>query len=366
MPRHAQSLTLTVSEAKQLNARVQDRRSTLQMVLRARIILLAARQWENRDVAAELETTAHTAGVWRRRFAQEQLTGLEDAARSGRPVSLATATVTKVLTTVTPPPKGRTRWSVRSLARHAGLSKSRGHQLWQANDLKPHRMRTFKLSKDPQFEAKFWDVIGLYLNPPQRALGRCCDEQSQCQALERSQPGLPLGMGHIRTRTHDYVRHGTTTLFAALSPLDGRVIARTETRHPHVEWLRFLRQIEGETPPELTLHLIADNYATHKHPAVKAWLARHPRIRLHFTPTSSSWLNLVERFFRDLAEEVIRGGSFQSVQELVRTLKVWLAERNRQPQRYVWRAEGAAILKKITRARIKLEEIKAATSRTAD
>jgi len=185
------------------------------------------------------------------------------------------------------------------------------------------------------------------LNPPQRALVLCCDEKSQCQALERTQPGLPLGLGHIRTRTHDYyVRHGTTTLFAALNTLDGRVIARTETRHTHVEWLRFLRQIEAETPPELTLHLIADNYATHKHPAVKAWLARHPRIHQHFTPTSRSWLHLIERFFRDLTEEVIREGSFQRVQELVQTIKIWLAERNRQPQRYIWRAEGAAILEK--------------------
>ncbi len=364
MPRCAQPLVLTVLEQKQLTDRVRDRRSTQQTALRARIILLAAQDWENREIAAELETTPHTVGVWRRRFARERLAGLEDALRSGQPVSLATATVTKVLTTATRPPKGRSRWSVRSMARSAGLSKSRVQQLWQANDLKPHRVRTFKLSRDPQFEAKFWDVIGLYLQPPQKALVLCCDEKSQCQALERSQPGLPLGVGHIRTRTHDYVRHGTTTLFAALSTLDGRVIARTETRHTHLEWLRFLRQIERETPPALTLHLIVDNYATHKHPAVRAWLARHPRVRQHFTPTSSSWLNLVERFFRDLTEEVVREGSFRSVRELVRTIEVWLAERNRQPQRYVWHAKGTAILEKIIRARAKLEEIKADTSRT--
>jgi len=364
MPRHAQPLTLTVPQEQELTARVRDRRSTQQTVLRARIILLSAQRWENQAIAAELQTTEHTVGVWRRRFARQGLAGLEDAPRSGRPMLLATAVVTKVLTTVTRPPKGRTRWSVRSMARSAGLSKSRVHQLWQANDLKPHRVRTFKLSNDPQFEMKFWDVIGLYLDPPHKALVLCCDEKSQCQALERSQPGLPLGVGHVRTRTHDYVRHGTTTLFAALNTLDGRVIARTETRHTHVEWLRFLRQIERETPPELTLHLIVDNYATHKHPAVKAWLARHPRLRQHFTPTSSSWLNLVERFFRDLTEEVVREGSFQSVGELVRTINVWLAERNRQPQRYLWRAQGAAILQKIARARAKLGEIMADTSRT--
>ena len=365
MPRAAQPLTLTASEQEQLTARVRDRRSTQQAVLRARIVLCSAQQWENQAIAAELETTAHTVGVWRRRFIRERLAGLEDAPRSGRPACLAITTVTKVLTTVTQPPKGRTRWSVRSMARSAGLSKSRGHQLWQANDLKPHRVRTFKVSKDPQFEAKFWEVIGLYLDPPHKALVLCCDEKSQCQALERSQPGLPLGVGHIRTRTHDYVRHGTTPLFAALNTLDGRVIARTEARHTHVEWLRFLRQIERETPPELTLHLIVDNYATHKHPAVKAWLTRHPRVRQHFTPTSSSWLNLVERFFRDLTEEVVREGSFRSVPELVRRIEVWLAERNRQPHRYVWRAEGAAILQKIARARAKLEEIMTDTSRTA-
>jgi transposase len=364
MPRYAQPLVLTDLEAKQLHARVQNRRSTQQEVLRARIVLLGAQQWENRDIAVELETTPHTIGVWRRRFADERLAGLDDAPRSGRPVSLATATVRKVLTTVTQPPKGPSRWSVRSMARHAGLSKSRVQQLWQANDLKPHQVRTSKLSPDPQFEPKFWDVIGLYLNPPQRALVLCCDEKSQCQALERSQPGLPLGLGHIRTRTHDYVRHGTTTLFAALNTLDGRVIARTKTRHTHLEWLRFLRQIERETPPALTLHLIADNYATHKHPVVKAWLARHPRVQQHFTPTSSSWLNLVERFSRDLTEEVVREGSFQSVPALVRTINVWLVERNLQPKRHVWRADGAAILEKINRARGKLEEIKADTSRT--
>ena len=249
MPRNAQPFTLTNPEEEQLTARVRDRRSTQQEVLRARIVLLSAQHWENQEIAAELATTPHTVGVWRRRFVSERLDGLEDAPRSGRPVSLATATVTRVLTTVTRPPKGRTRWSVRSMARSAGLSKSRVHQLWQANDLKPHQVRTFKLSRDPQFDAKFWDVIGLYLNPPQKALVLCCDEKSQCQALERTQPGLPLGVGHIRTRTHDYVRHGTTTLFAALNTLDGRVIARTETRHTHVEWLRFLRQIERQTPP---------------------------------------------------------------------------------------------------------------------
>lgn len=205
------------------------------------------------------------------------------------------------------------------MARHAGVSPSSVQRIWSKNDLKPHVVETFKLSNDPRFEEKFWDVIGLYLDPPERALVLCCDEKSQCQALERSQPGLPLGPRHPRTMTHDYKRHGTTTLFAALDYLEGKLIARTEARHTHVEWLRFLKQIERETPKGLDIHLIADNYATHKHPRVKAWLAKRPRFKMHFTPTSSSWLNLVERFFRDLTEDVIRSGSFASVQELSRT-----------------------------------------------
>lgn len=345
MPRHAQPLTLSDAEAKQLNARVQDRRSTQQMVLRARIVLLAAQKWENRDIAAELETTAHTVGVWRRRFAREQLSGLADSPRSGRPASLTSATVTQ-------PPKGRTRWSVRSMARHAGLSKSRVQQLWQANDLKPHRVRTFKLSKDPQFAAKFWDVIGLYLNPPQRALVLCCDEKSQCQALERTQPDLPLGIGHVRTRTHDYIRHGTVTLFAALNYLDGKILSTTAQQHTHVEWLAFLKKLHRQTPPELALHLIVDNYATHKHPVVREWLEKHPRMHVHFTPTGSSWLNLVERFFRQLTDDVVREGSFASVPELVTAINVHLAHHNLKPKPYRWKAKGAAILEKIQRARL--------------
>ena len=241
------------------------------------------------------------------------------------------------------------------MARHAGVSKTRVQQLWSRNDLKPHLTRTFKLSRDPQFEPKFWDVIGLYLQPPHKALVLCCDEKSQCQALERTQPGLPLGMGHLRTRTHDYTRHGTVTLFAALNYLDGKIYSTTAARHTHVEWLAFLKQIERQTPRELALHLIVDNYATHKHPAVRAWLAKHPRLHLHFTPTGSSWLNLVERFFRDLTVDVVREGSFGSVRALTRAIADYLAARNLHPKPYRWRAEGAEILRKIKAARAKLE-----------
>lgn len=240
------------------------------------------------------------------------------------------------------------------MAKAAGVSRDSVHRIWRANDLKPHLTRTFKLSRDPEFERKFWDVIGLYLAPPERALVLCCDEKSQCQALERTQPALPLGIGHIRTKTHDYIRHGTITLFAALNYLDGTILSRTEARHTHVEWLRFLKQLERETPQDVDLHLIVDTYATHKHPKVRQWLSKRPRFHLHFTPTSSSWLNLVERFFADLTEDCVREGSFTGVRQLVRAIEEYLAVRNEEPRRYVWRAKGEEILAKIQRARAAL------------
>ena len=245
------------------------------------------------------------------------------------------------------------------MAKHAGVSASTVQRIWSRNDLKPHITKIFKLSNDPDFEAKFWDVVGLYLDPPDKALVLCCDEKSQCQALERTQLALPLAPKRPRTMTHDYTRHGTVTLFAALNVLEGKLISRTEAHHTHVEWLRFLKQIDRETPKDLDLHLIADNYATHKHPRVKAWLKRHPRFTMHYTPTSSSWLNLIERFFADLTEDVIRSGSFASVGELVRDINAYLADRNANPKRYEWKAEGADILEKIQRARAALEATKA-------
>ena len=236
------------------------------------------------------------------------------------------------------------------MALKAGVSKATVQRLWAANDIKPHLWRTFKLSRDRQFESKFWDVIGLYLDPPEKALILCCDEKSQCQALERTQPGLPLGIGHIKTKTHDYIRHGTLTLFAALNYLEGKLITRIAQRHRHQEWLAFLKIIDGETPPGLDIHLIADNYATHKHAEVKRWLAKHPRFHMHFTPTSSSWLNLVERFFRDLTD-FITEKSFASVGELSDAIIGFLAEHNKTAKRYLWRAKGEDILRKIEAAR---------------
>ncbi len=327
---------------------------------RAEIILLRLDGVGVEAVAEQLKTTPKRVSMWSRRFEISGLDGLDDRPGRGRKASIPEAKVARVLTEATRPPKDRRRWSIRSMSRYAGVSASSVQRLWSRNDLKPHCLKTFKLSNDPRFEEKFWDVIGLYLNPPAKALVLCCDEKSQCQALERTQLGLPLAPKRPPTMTHDYVRHGTVTLFAALSQLTGKLITRTEATHTHVEWLRFLKQIDRETPSELDLHLIADNYVTHKHPKVRAWLAKHPRFHMHFTPTSSSWLNLVERFFADLTGDVIRAGSFRSVNELVRDINAYLAVRNVNPKPYVWRAAGAEILAKIKRARGALTEAAAA------
>jgi|SRR5579862_1941581 len=356
MPRIAPRIELSETQQQELQKILRSVSASRAEILRARIIFLAAQDHPNDEIASALETSEPTVCKWRTRFAKSGMAGLSDSPRSGRPGSISADKLNRILTEVTRPPKNRARWSVRSMARHAQVSKTRVQQLWSRNDLKPHQTRTFKLSNDPQFEAKFWDIIGLYLNPPEKALVLCCDEKSQCQALERTQPGLPLGVGHVRTQTHDYIRHGTVTLFAALSYLDGKVLSQTRQRHTHKEWLDFLKHLQTETPAELELHLIVDNYATHKHPQVKRWLAKHPRMHVHFTPTSSSWMNLVERFFRDLTQDVVREGSFTSTRELTQTILGYLAERNLNPVRYQWRAKGVDILEKIRRARAKQAE----------
>ena len=351
MGRLVKPLAVTLEERLELRSRVRAATTPQRDSLRARIILQRARGEKVQDVARQLGVSVACVSKWSSRFEREGLAGLKDAAGRGRKPWLPKEKIEQVLTKVTQPPKGRRRWSVRTMARAVGISHDSVQRIWKANDLKPHLTRTFKLSRDPQFEAKFWDVIGLYLNPPDKALVLCCDEKSQCQALERTQPGLPLGVGHIRTRTHDYYRHGTITLFAALNYLDGKILSRTEIRHTHVEWLRFLKQLERDTPRDLDLHLIVDNYATHKHAEVKAWLARRPRFHLHFTPTGSSWLNLVERLFADITQDAIRDGSFTSVRQLIAAIEDYLALRNEQPKRYQWRAKGEEILAKIQRAR---------------
>jgi transposase len=356
MARPKLTLTATAEQKSELLRLIQAPATPQKVVRRARIVLLAHEGQGNHQIAQALGTSHVTVGLWRQRFLDFGLAGLEEAPRPGRPAALDPAKVRQVLTEVVQPPKNAGRWSCRRMARHAGLSPASVQRLWAANDLKPHRTRTFKLSNDPEFERKFWDVIGLYLDPPARAVVLCCDEKSQCQALERTQPGLPLKQGAIHTRTHDYYRHGTITLFAALNYLNGKIIAQRAARHRHQEWLKFLKKIEAETPAWAEIHLILDNYATHKHPRVKAWLARRPRFHLHFTPTSASWLNLVERFFRDLSQDVVLPGSFASVDDLVQAIWNYLAERNLRPTRYEWKAEGKAILEKIQRARATLAQ----------
>jgi transposase len=351
MSRPTSKLELTEQQRRELTRIVRAATSTQRELRRARIVLLRAQGKSQAQTAQEIQVNRPVVAVWEKRFRQHGLAGLADAKGRGRKASVPTQAAARVLAEVVQPPAGRSRWSVRTMARHARVSPATVQRLWSANDIKPHQLRTFKLSRDQHFETKFWDVVGLYLNPPDRALVLCCDEKSQCQALQRTQPGLPLGIGHVRTHTHDYVRHGTITLFAALGYLDGKIISRIAPRHTHVEWLAFLKKIDQETPAELDLHLVADNYSTHKHPKVKRWLAKHPRFQMHFVPTSSSWLNLVERFFRDLTEDSIRSGSFSSVRELTTTIETYLAERNLDPKPYRWHAKGADILAKIHRAR---------------
>lgn len=351
MARPKLPLHLSPEQRTELHRLLRAPSTPQKLVRRARIALLAAEGKDNRQIAAELATSQGTVGLWRQRVLDLGLAGLREAPRPGRPRTLSVQQVQIALNEVVRPPKGRGRWSCRSMARHSGLSRSSVQRLWAANDLKPHRTRLFKLSTDPQFEAKFWDIVGLYLDPPVRALVLCCDEKSQCQALERTQPGLPLGQGHLATRTPDYYRQGTVTLFAALNYLNGKILAARAPRHRHQEWLKFLQAIEQAAPPEVDLHLILDNDATHQHPRGRRWLAHRPRFHLHFTPTSASWLNLVERFFRDLSQDVVRPGSFTSVRELTGAIWAYLEARNLRPRRYEWRAEGKAILEKIRRAR---------------
>jgi transposase len=346
-------IVLEGAERQELERRMRASTIAVRDRQRAEIVLLRADGLKQGQIAVRLGVSRVTVNDWCRRFLVQRLAGLNDAPGRGRKPSLPPEAVRMVLEKAVTPPATLARWSCRTMAREAGISQASVQRLWAANAIKLHLSRTFKLSKDKQFEAKFWDVIGLYLDPPEKALVLCCDEKSQCQALQRTQPGLPLGVGHIRTRTHDYIRHGTLTLFAALNYLDGKLISRIARRHRHQEWLAFLKTIEREAPAGLTLHLIADNYATHKHTKVKAWLAKHPRFHMHFTPTSSSWLNLVERFFRDLTD-FITEKSFASVGELSGAIIGFLAERNTNTRRYVWQAKGEEILRKITIARQKL------------
>lgn len=354
MGRPRLQIKLTEEERKELSKRAQSHTVQSRDKLRAQIILLKSQGKSQEQTADELDIARRTVMKWTNRFLESRMEGLSDAPGRGRKPTVPEEINSQIITRATRPPENMSRWSTRSMARQMGVSNYHVAKIWQANGIKPHLTKTFKLSKDPNFEEKFWDVIGLYLDPPDKAMVFCCDEKTQCQALERTQPGLPLGSGHIRTQTHDYYRHGTTTLFAALNYLDGSIISMTEKRHRHEEWLRFLKQIDKEIPAAIELHLIVDNYGTHKQEDVQKWLKKHQRFHIHFTPTGSSWMNMVERFFADITKDVIRDGSFQNLEELENAINDYMAARNRKPKRYVWKAEGWKILEKINRARTKL------------
>lgn len=335
---------------------VRSGKSPQRQVERSRVVLLAADGRTNEQIGAQLGITRQKAARWRSRFAAHRLEGI----RADRPGRGRKAIITPeqrmavVQRTTQETPPGHTHWSVRTMAKATGLGATTIREIWRTHGLKPHLARTFKVSSDPHFAEKLEDIVGLYLNAPEHALVLSCDEKSQVQALDRTQPGLPLKKGRAATYTHDYKRHGTTTLFAALSVADGTVISTCQNRHRHQEWLKFLKLIDSSTPPEKELHLIVDNYATHKHPKVKAWLAKHSRFHLHFTPTSASWLNMVERFFRDITVRSLRRGVFRSVPELIGAIEAYIVSYNSNPTPFVWTAKAADILAKVSRARQKL------------
>jgi len=358
--RVAKPVQLSSDDDRRLRILSKRRRVEASVQVRSRIVLLAAAGMSDKGIAQELDTDRRVAARWRARFLAAGVDGLlQDATRPGRPrTARKAASVEQVVRiTLEETPVGATHWSTRTLAAHLGTSASAVARIWRDHGLKPHRVKSFKLSNDPRFIEKLEDIVGLYLDPPEHALVLCCDEKTQIQALDRTQPGLPLKRGRGKTMTHDYKRNGVTTLFAALNMLTGKVMSMTDQLHRHQEWLRFLKTIDRKTPKTKELHLIVDNYATHKHPEVLAWLAKHPRFHIHFTPTSSSWLNMVERFFRDITDKRIRRGVFASVSELEAAINEYIVAHNANPKPFIWTAKASDILAKVTRARAALNKI---------
>ena len=358
--RVAPGIVLTNEERAELTKLVRSKRTSVRLAVRARIVLLAEQGWQSKDIAAELGIGKVQVSRWRERYAKARLAGIErDLPRGAPPATVDVARLVELTTQAKP--EAATHWSTRTMAAELGISAASVSRYWRANGLKPHLVRGFKVSRDPKFAEKLEDIVGLYMSPPEHALVLCCDEKSQVQALDRTQPGLPLKKGRAATMTHDYKRNGTTTLFAALNVLDGQVIGQCQQHHTHIEWLKFLRQIDRETPKDRALHLIADNYATHKHPVVQEWLAKHPRFVMHFTPTSASWLNMVERFFRDITTERLRRGVFTSVPELVAAIDEYIAHHNTNPKPFIWTKTARDILQKVIRANSRLSSKKNAT-----
>jgi len=328
-------------------------------VQRASVLLMAGQGVATTRIAAQAGLSPATVAAWRERFAKEGLKAFAGVRPGrGRKPSIPPEKVTEIVrATLHEKPAGETHWSCRSMAKAQGVSPATVQRIWSARGLKPHQVKTFKLSNDKRFEEKLVDVIGLYLNPPEQAIVLCMDEKSQIQALDRTQPSLPMKKGRIGTMTHDYKRNGTTTLFAALDVLTGSVIGQCLPRHRHIEFLKFLRTIDREVPKGLQIHLILDNYSTHNHANVKTWLAKHPRFHLHFTPTSSSWLNLIERWFGKLTAKAIRRGVFHSVPDLITAIETYLSANNQDPQPFTWTATADQILEKVRRGRVALNPI---------
>ena len=358
--RVAPEIVLTNEERVELLKLARSQMSSVRLSQRARIVLLAAEGMQNKCIAQQLGVGRVQVSRWRERYASLRLAGIErDLPRGAPPAKVDVARLVELTTQTTP--VAATHWSTRKMGAALGISAASVSRHWRANGLKPHIVRGFKVSRDPRFVEKLEDIVGLYMSPPEHALVLCCDEKSQVQALDRTQPGLPLKKGRAETMTHDYKRNGTTTLFAALNVLDGQVIGQCQQRHTNVEWLKFLKKIDRETPKDKTLHLIADNYATHKHPAVREWLAKHPRFHVHFTPTSASWLNMVERFFRDITTERLRRGVFTSVPELIGSIDEYIAHHNTQPKPFIWTKSARDILQKVIRANSRLSSKQNAT-----
>jgi transposase len=349
----AEKLSITPEQESTLQAWVRAQNTPQSVVMRCRIVLMAADGLSNNQISKQLGISRPTVILWRERFVLAGPSGLTEIEKGrGRKPSIAPDQVKRIIdATLHRKPKGSTHWSCRTMAEHCGASPATVQRIWDAHGLQPHRVKKFKLSRDPQFVEKLTDVVGLYMNPPEKALVVCVDEKSQIQALDRTQPGLPMKKGRCGTMTHDFKRHGTTTLFAALNVLEGTVVADCMPRHRNQEFLAFLRKLDRESPANLDLHLIVDNYSAHKHPNVAQWLSKRPRFHMHFIPTSSSWLNLIERWFAKLTDKQIRRGIFHSVPELIRTIRSYVKTNNQNPVPFVWTASVQSIMDKINRCK---------------
>jgi transposase len=355
----AAPLAMTDGQRKTLQSIARSQTAPHRLVTRSQALLLAADGVANTRIAKQVNAAVPTIRAWRARFEAEGIREFgKVAAGRGRKPKISDDQVAEIVRlTQNGHPEGHTHWSCRTMAKATGVSSASVQRIWSSRGLKPHRVHTFKISSDPKFDEKLIDVVGLYLNPPDQAVVLCMDEKSSVQALDRTQPSLPMKKGRAGTMTHDYKRNGTTTLFAALDVLSGNVIGECLPRHRHEEFLKFLRRIDREVPKGLAVHMILDNYATHKHPDVKTWLSKHPRFHLHFTPTSSSWLNLVERWFREITDKAIRRGVFPSVPDLISAIEAYMRANNANPKPFVWTATADAILAKVRRGRIALKQL---------